>query len=105
MECGNLYAFSIARSSGLLRPGGRLGFIVQAPVVSTQRMAAVRDLLRKRSDFLSFATFDDRPAKLFDGMHHCRLAIIMSRRRHGEASRISTTRYQKWYEIERPNLF
>lgn len=44
--------------------------------------------------------------KLFDGMHHCRVAIIMSRRTTGSgAASVGTTRYHKWYRDERPHLF
>lgn len=48
----------------------------------------------------------DRPAKLFDGMNHCRLAIVLSRKRTSEICQyVATTRYHKWYEVERPHLF
>ncbi|HET6883210.1 MAG TPA: DNA methyltransferase [Pirellulales bacterium] len=105
-RCGNLYAPCSERSFDLLRDGGRFGFIVQAPIVSTQRMAAIRFLLTSGSDNLAWSTFDDRPAKLFDGMHHCRLAIILARRtRDGGACTSLTTKYHKWYEEERENLF
>jgi hypothetical protein len=106
LSCGNLYALCIERSQRILKPSGRFGFIVQAPLVSTQRMAPVRRLLRQESDFLSYATFDDRPAKLFDGMHHCRLVIAFSRRAADRnLTYIATTPYHKWYEVERPQLF
>ena len=104
--CGNLYAMCTERSFQLLRPTGRFGFIVQAPIVSTQRMATVRDLVTRRSRHLHFVTFDDRPAKLFEGMHHCRLAIVLARSRDGNGElAIATTRYYKWYDDERPQLF
>jgi hypothetical protein len=104
--CGNLYAFSIERSYQLLAPEGRFGFIVQAPIVSTQRMSLVRAKLKRESCFLSYATFDDRPSKLFDGMHHCRLAIILSSKRGGAgAQAVGTTKYNKWYDVERPYVF
>lgn len=105
-SCGNLYAMCTERSFDLLHSVGRFGFIVQAPIVSTQRMAAVRALLCRRADFLACSTFDDRPAKLFDGMHHCRLAIVLARRSDdGSLEQVHTTRYHKWYEEERDQLF
>jgi len=104
--CGNVYAFCIERGYQLLGLGHRFGFIVQAPIVSTQRMRPARTLLRMKSDFLSYATFDDRPAKLFDGMHHCRLAVILSRTAtQGQTPQVTSTRYHKWYDLERPHLF
>jgi hypothetical protein len=77
-SCGNLYAMCIERAYQTLSEAGRFGFIVQAPVVSTQRMSAVRSVLQSASRLLLLSTFDDRPSKLFDGMHHCRLAIILT---------------------------
>ncbi len=104
--CGNLYAFCIERSYQLLNSGSWFGFIVQAPIVSTQRMASIRSKLNQESAFLYFATFDDRPAKLFDGMHHCRLAILLSSKREDAVGQnIGTTRYHKWYDVERYCVF
>lgn len=103
--CGNLYAPCTERSYSLLSSGGRFGFIVQAPIVSTARMGAVRDLLVCQSDFLAASTFDDRPSKLFDGMHHCRLAIILARCGDpDEVAGLFSTRYHKWYTEERQHL-
>ncbi len=103
---GNLYAFCIERSFSVLARGSRFGFIVQAPIVSTQRMSHVRKLLRAQSDFLAVSTYDDRPSKLFDGMHHCRLAIVIARKGSGDDLRfIETTRYNKWYKEERSHVF
>jgi len=104
--CGNLYAICIERSYGILATEGRFGFIVQAPLVSTQRMAAARKLLRSQSSSLYYSTYDDRPSKLFDGMHHCRLCIVISQKSQAsEPVQIFSTRYHKWYAEERPTLF
>ena len=104
--CGNLYALCIERSYAILGIGSRFGFIVQAPIVSTQRMTHARTVLRQGSDRLWYSTFDDRPSKLFDGMHHARLAIVLSRVADEPAqAAIATTRYHKWYHEERPLVF
>lgn len=104
--CGNLYAMCIERSFEVLSPNGRFGFIVQAPLVSTQRMANARSVLRNQSSCTYYSTYDDRPSKLFDGMHHCRLAIVLSKKAEKRATaKTFTTRYHKWYKEERPNLF
>jgi hypothetical protein len=103
---GNLYAFFAERGYCLLGAASRFGFIVQAPIVSTARMAPVRTLLREESDHLCYATFDDRPSKLFDGMNHCRLAIVLARAKgSGGCALICTTRYHKWSHEERQHLF
>ena len=107
IECGNLYAFCIERSYILLNNNSRFGFIVQAPIVSTTRMKSIRVLLRDQSKILYYSTYDDRPSKLFDGMHHCRVAIILSGlcKRTKKNLELYTTRYHKWYREERPTLF
>ena len=98
-KCGNLYALCTERSYDLLATNRRFGFIVQAPIVSTQRMSPLRLLIHERSDFSAYATFDDRPSKLFQGMDHCRVCVVLSRTgmlKH----RTLTTRYHKWYREE-----
>ncbi len=53
------------------------------------------------------ATFDDRPSKLFDGMHHARLAILLASVAHrlqGQAA-LFVTGYNKWSKEERAHLF
>ncbi len=104
-RCGNLYALCTERSFNLLGQNRRFGFIVQAPIVSTQRMAPLREVIHQHSDFRSFATFDDRPSKLFQGMDHCRVCIVLSRTgANGQTSPTATTRYHKWYKEEAPFL-
>jgi hypothetical protein len=39
-------------------------------------------------------------------MHHCRVAIVLTRKTgYSKASQVATTRYYKWYEVERSGLF
>ena len=83
---------------------GRFGFIVQSPIVSTVRMEPVRSLIHRKSDSIWYSTFDDRPAKLFEHINHCRVAIVLSRKSNGDPV-THTTRYHKWYSDERPHLF
>ena len=99
--CGNLYALCTERSLDLLGTNRRFGFIVQAPIVSTQRMSPLRVLLHERSDYKAFATFDDRPSKLFQGMDHCRVCIVLARTSESVPNPLTaTTRYHKWYKEE-----
>ena len=105
-RAGNLYALCTERSFDLLDLNRRFGFIVQAPIVSTQRMSQLRELIHNRSNFNAYATFDDRPAKLFQGMDHCRVCIMLSRTgTPGDNNDVSTTRYHKWYAEEFLTLF
>ncbi|TVR66757.1 MAG: SAM-dependent methyltransferase, partial [Candidatus Competibacteraceae bacterium] len=104
---GNLYALCTERSLTLLRTDARFGFIVQQPITSTLRMANCRQVLVQKTTDLWVSTFDDRPSKLFDGMHHARLAIILARVNDIEipAPRIFVTSYNKWSKYERIFLF
>ena len=104
-RCGNLYALCTERSLYLLSTNRRFGFIVQAPIVSTRRMSPLRALFQKRSAFNAFATFDDRPSKLFQGMDHCRVCIVLSQtEQSGPNPLVATTRYHKWYKEEASTL-
>ena len=105
-RCGNLYALCTERSFDLLGSTRWFGFIVQAPIVSTQRMSHLREFVHTRSDFKSYATFNDEPSKLFDGMPHCRVCIVLCRTGPSKLEiPVATTRYHKWYKEELPTLF
>ena len=105
-KCGNLHAMCTERALHLRSPHGWASFIVQLPLVSSSRMVSARNLLRRSSDALFVATFDDRPGKLFDGLQHCRSVIFLSR--NGTSSKrgfLATTRYQRWPTASRDDLF
>ncbi|MEM9121027.1 MAG: DNA methyltransferase [Cyanobacteria bacterium P01_F01_bin.56] len=104
-RCGNLYALCSEKSYELMAETSRFGFIVQQPVVSTQRMSAIRQIFLKDSSFIAFSTYDDRPSKLFDGIHHARTAIILSKKGKLDDSNLYVSSYQKWYKQERQHLF
>lgn len=103
---GNLYAFCTERSINLLRAKGSIGFIVQQPIVSTQRMKATRDFLLQNASLAYISTYDDRPSKLFDGMHHARMAIFLSQKdKTSRPTDLFVTKYYKWYKEQRDSLF
>ena len=103
--CGNLYALCTERSVDLLGSGARFGFIVQAPIVSTQRMSHLRELLHRNAGLTAYATFNDRPSKLFQGMNNCRVCIVLhSKSVPGERNTTVTTRYHKWYKEQATSL-
>jgi hypothetical protein len=105
-EAGNLYALCLERSLSILAEGGRLGMVVQQPFVSTKRMQAVRNLFLKQTATVYSSTYDDRPSKLFDGMHHARIAIVLAEKSNQPTStRLYVTSYKKWYKEERSTLF
>ena len=106
-RCGNLYALCTERAFKLQHCNARFGFIVQQPMTSTIRMATCRELISGNSSLIWSSTYDDRPSKLFNGMHHARLAIILSKRTNGTHLRpvLYVTRYNKWFKIERDYVF
>jgi hypothetical protein len=105
-KAGNLYALFIERSLLLRSKRGAFSFIVQLPLTCSSRMAVTRDVLRNQSASLYIASFADRPGKLFEGMEHCRAAIINSLRdaSRTEASLLFCTKYHRWPSAARQEL-
>jgi len=66
----------------------------------------VREILLKHSSVALSSTFDDRPSKLFDGMHHARIALLLAQRGQTEGdAALYVTQYNKWYKDERDIIF
>lgn len=110
IDSGNLYAITIERSFNLMSTNQRLGMIVQLPLICTDRMISAQDLCLRRNKRLWFANFDDRPAKLFDGLEHIRATIIMTEsgipvKDSRIASEVYSTNYNRWYSETRSFLF
>ena len=104
-SCGNLYAMVMERSYNCLPRGGRFGMIVQLSYSCTERMEPVQELCTSQSISLWLSHFDDRPAKLFDGLTHIRATIVLSTRSDNGISNIYSTTYNRWYTESRPQLF
>jgi hypothetical protein len=102
-SCGNLYAYSLERAAAILRHGGKLGFIIPVASVCTDGYTSLQRVLREKGG-IAISNFNDRPSKLFDGLEHIRLTIILWKK-HNEAREICTTKYNKWQAIERNSLF
>jgi hypothetical protein len=98
-RCGNLYAFVVERSRGLLSPRGRLGMVVPHSAFCTDRMGPLMGLLGGGARWVS--SYAIRPCKLFAGVDQ-RLAVFLTA--PGEA-RTFSTRYHRWHEPYRPHLF
>ena len=98
----NLYPLVLERCVSLGTQTGRQGFIVPVSSVSTEGYATLQTLLKRRD--LHFSSFDDRPSRLFDGLEHVRLTIHLLGR-YSDSPIMHSTRYNKWYGVERPILF
>ncbi len=103
-SCGNLYAFFTERATELLMSYGRLGIIIPVASVCTQGYQPLQSLLRNSGN-LTVSSYNDRPGKLFDGLEHIRLSIILWQKSDSMPHALFTTKYNKWQTVERPNLF
>jgi hypothetical protein len=101
---GNLYAFFLERSLGLVRLDGHVGMIVPVSSVCTDGYAPLQRLLLESGE-LVISSYNDRPGRLFEGLEHARLSIILCQRRMVSSHRVFTTKYNRWNTIERPQLF
>jgi hypothetical protein len=106
-NCGNLYAFTIERSFSLMIEHGRFGMIVQLSSICTDRMSELQDELRNASRRIWISNYDDRPAKLFDGLEHIRASIIITQNTKSDNSDlvINATNLLRWYTECRSKLF
>jgi hypothetical protein len=100
----NLYAYCSERAFDLLIQNGRFGFIIPLSSLSTDKFEPLQKLvLGLGSVWLS--NFDDRPSRLFDGLEHIQLTIILTAKTGGTPTLPFTTMCRKWSSIERPHLF
>lgn len=100
--CGNLYAVMLERCSVLVKGSGRTGFIVPVSAISTDGYSTLQALYA--SQLVHVSCFDDRPSRLFEGLEHIRLVIMLANRISSSPGWI-TTRYYKWTSDERRVLF
>ena len=101
-SCGNLYAMTWERSLHLTN-NGHLGMIVPASAVCTDGYAPLRELLMNVGSVV-VSSYSDNPGKLFDGMPHNRLQIILVNK-EAEPKRTFSTIYNKWRGEARQHLF
>ena len=100
--CKNLYAFTWERSLHLAKDG-HLGMIVPASAVSTDRYKPLRHLLHA-SGRMVVSSYGDNPGKLFDGMPHNRLQIVLIQKGDKSSNAVSSG-YYKWRPDAREHLF
>ena len=79
--------------------------IVQLSYSCTDRMEPIQRLCLSQSDGLWLSHFDDRPAKLFDGLEHIRATIALSERSTNGSRSVYSTAYNRWYTEARSQLF
>ena len=104
-RCGNLYAMVMEQSYNCLRTGGRFGMIVQLSYSCTDRMEPIQRLCLSKSKDIWLSHYDDRPAKLFDGLEHIRATIVLSEKSANGTGNAYSTAYSRWYQEGRQQLF
>lgn len=104
-NCGNLYGCCIERGYQIGRFDGRFSFIIPVAITCSQRMSPVIQIMKQNSEYLQFANFDDRPGKLFEMIEHLRACIFISARSNTASPTIYASKYNRWYTINRPQLF
>jgi hypothetical protein len=104
LECGNLYAYIWERSVKLGNSRGLIGLIIPVSSVCTDGYEALRKVWLSSGDLL-ISNFNDRPGKLFDGLEHIRLAIVLLSKSREKSIRTFTTTYWKWLTEIRNQLF
>ncbi|HKB36997.1 MAG TPA: DNA methyltransferase, partial [Gemmataceae bacterium] len=102
-RCGNLFAPFWERCLDLARPSGRVGLIVPVAAICTDDYAPLQELLRLSGTSV-VSNFSDRPSRLFPGLEHGRLCIILHEKRH-QPGRTFSTGFNRWRAVERPHLF
>jgi len=101
--CGNLFAYTWERCLRLCNKSGRIGMIIPVASVCTEGYSVLQELLRKSGTSV-VTNFNDRPSKLFDGLEHIRLSIILHAK-SGEWKLTYCSNYNKWQALERCHLF
>lgn len=101
----NLYAFLLEKNISYMNEDGHLGVILPSASICTPRMDDFQKMLIDSSKKISFATFDDRPGKLFTRLESIRAAIILMNLGTEVNKDVQTTKYIRFYSEERKRLF
>ncbi len=96
--------FVVERTLNLLQETGKLGVIIPVASVCTDGYLPLQRVLKSAGN-LVISSYNDRPSKLFDGLEHIRLSIILCLKTEQASHTIFTTKYNKWQNIERSQLF
>lgn len=105
-QCGNLYGCCIERGYQIGKSTGKFSFIIPVAITCSKRMSEVIDIMKRESNILAYANFDDRPGKLFEMLQHLRATIFFAdRNRNEKPCQIFSTKYNRWYTQNRPILF
>lgn len=103
---GNLFSYCIERFLKLINEkNSYLGVIVPISSVSTPRMLPMMNLLWSHSKNIHVSNFSVRPGKLFSGVDMNLSIFITKIKNINSECEIYTTKYNRWNERYRANLF
>jgi len=100
----NLFAYTYEQAIILSQHSGRIGFIIPVASVCTDRYSDLQKLWLNSGDLI-VSNFNDRPGKLFDGLEHIRLSIVLLSKTYNISRTLHISQYNKWNSIYRPFLF
>ena len=103
-KCGNLYAVVWERSLTIAARAAHVGLIIPVAAVCTNAYDPLRRLWATTGRTV-VSNFNDRPSKLFDGLEHIRLSVVLWERSQSEVGITHSTRFMRWQAVERPTLF
>jgi hypothetical protein len=108
VECDNLWAFVLERSTGLQKAGGRMSLITPLSLVSTARFAPAHRLLISSSKYATFLTLsgDAHPSVLFSGVKMSYTIFTSARaEKQNGPPQVHTSKLYRWLADERQHLF
>ena len=103
-DTANLYSFTYERCVQIAHLESRVGLIIPVSSVTTDGYKSLRHLWLEKGN-LVIASFNDRPGKLFDGIEHSRLSIVLLELATGKQGSVFTSVYNKWFTEARSQLF
>ena len=99
----NLFSLVLERSFAFTRDEGRVGFIVPVSSIAAPGYRALQELIFQYPGH--YSSFGDRPSRLFEGLEHSRLTIILLKCSRTTRPQYFSTKFQRWKSVERPTLF
>jgi len=103
MSCGSLYACVWERCLNISNNMSNIGMIVPVAAVCTDGYEPLQKNFRTVGTTI-VSSFNDRPGKLFEGLDHVRLSIVLLMKGKTKGNTHATA-YNKWNIVNRDTLF
>lgn len=106
LSCGNLYAFVIERSEKILGKKQIMSMIIPMSGTVTPRMSKLQEHIKTDSlVWISYYAGDSNPGQLFEGVKSQLSIFVKQSLQNSKNIKIHTTKYKRWFWIERESLF